>query len=134
MKKLTLFAVSLLLSTVAATALADKPTDKPDKPGKPPEKPVKVEIFHCGCSQDADDNAQLTWKILKVSSKSRGHQQHDAGDVEPCAGADDSELDLVRGYNDCQISPDSPLLRGLSLCTSTYVEGESCAEAVADTE
>lgn len=66
----------------------------------------KTSLAHCGCNANGDD---LEWQIINVSSKSKGHQQHLAGDMETCVVTDDAgiivmETNFERGESDCIIS------------------------------
>jgi hypothetical protein len=108
MKKLIVAIMCLSLFGLTGTALAGQP---------------KVDIAHCGCS---DDGTDLVWKHLSVSVKSKGHQQHDAGDLEDCvdeAGVVDT---FERAADDCVLFGVDPL-NGVVTCVEDPVEGESCA-------
>jgi len=136
----------ILLVGISTSALAVKPPEtgkppgvdkpevcKPEKPVKPdkpakPEKPErrKAALMHCGCSSDGTG---LEWKYLVVSSKSKGHRNHLAGDVEECYVPDGDAVTLIgtytRDYDDCTINADA--LLDIEQCEEVVpIEGESC--------
>lgn len=88
------------------------------------ERPTKVDIAHCGCAEDGSD---LVWVFLNISSKSKGHQQHDAGDVEECLDTDGFVAGTFeRGADDCVLFGGDPL-NGVATCVADPVEGDSCS-------
>jgi hypothetical protein len=110
MKKLIIAIMCLSLFGLTGTALAGQP---------------KVDVAHCGCN---DDGTDLVWTFLSVSVKSRGHQQHDAGDLEDCVDEAGAVVDtFVRGADDCVLFGEEPI-NGVAICVEPIpVEGESCA-------
>lgn len=87
----------------------------------------KTALAHCGCNAEATD---LEWQIINVSSKSRGHQRHLAGDMETCVVTDDTgaivfEVNFERGESDCIISG---TLENVGLCPTVPLQDESCTE------
>ena len=110
MKRAILVLAIALTATLATTAYAVKPS--------------KVDVAHCGCTEDGSD---LGWVFINISSKSRGHQQHDAGDVEECFDIDGVLLGTFeRGADDCVLFGADPL-NGVATCVTDPIEGDSCA-------
>jgi hypothetical protein len=104
MKKLTLVLLSLVLFGFAGSAMAEKPVDKP-------AKPEKSAILHCGCAWDGIA-ANMEYKEISISSKSRGHDAHVATTVDSCFNGEeeveagifeDVYTDFVRSGDDCQL-------------------------------
>ena len=138
MTKLSTILSGILLISISASAIADKPPGtgkppeecKPTKPEKPakPEKPqhAKAALMHCGCNSDGTG---LEWNYLVVSSKSKGHRKHQAGDIVECYVPDVDEDVLEGTYTrddkDCTI--DEGTLLEVDQCGSPVpMAGESC--------
>ncbi len=126
MKKIFLFALSLVLIGMAGPVLAEK-------------KP-KSTILHCGCVYDAIDGAGMEYKELNISSKSRGHDGHIAATMDSCySGTEEVEpevfvdqfTDFVRLGDDCQIDG-PPLGDPIGSCFVDDVQqvfaGDVCGE------
>jgi len=114
MKKLTLLTVVVALGMFGlvnpSTAIARQP---------------KTDVAHCGCNFDGSD---LEWVFLSVSVKSKGHQQHDAGDMEECFDAADMPVDTYeRAFDDC-ILLDGTLLPGVADCAADPIAGDTCSD------
>jgi len=121
MKKLTSVALSLALPAMASTALAGG--------GPPPPPAGKADILHCGCATNDWGYAQLNWNVLQVSLKTKGHQQHKAGDVETCYDDWGNPHWYTRGGDDCQLAG-AAQVAGLSQCWPLLgysSDGHSCA-------
>ena len=99
------------------------------------EKPPKADVYHCGCvavdEQTATATAELQWKLLSISSKSKGHKNHEADDLETCMYVDESltarSNELERGFDDCELGD---LLIGVATCSIEPFAGDSCEEEV----
>ena len=110
---------ALFLSFISTTAIAGKPEE--------------ALIYHCGCSASneftVEAGSELRWKLLIVNANSKGHQNHQIGDIENCTYFDqesvEQENQLVRGSNDCEVGD---LLTGVSTCESEPVAGDTCAQ------
>ncbi len=115
MKKLTLLTVVVALGMFGlvnpSTAIAGQP---------------KTDVAHCGCNADGSD---LEWVYLSVSTKSKGHKQHDAGDLEDCDDEFDEFVDTYeRDFDDC-ILFNGAVLDGVVDCApEDPIEGDSCSD------
>ena len=115
MKKVSIVLGCLLLLGFSTNALA-----------------AKSSVAHCGCN---DDGTDLVWTYLEVSSKSKGHMQHNMSDLEECyidvwdEGAQEWVEVYVDTYertaDDCTFN--GTTLSGLLACDPVPLEGESCA-------
>ncbi len=114
MKKLTLLTVVVALGMFGlvnpSTAIARQP---------------KTDVAHCGCNFDGSD---LEWVFLSVSVKSKGHQQHDATDLEDCFDPTTGAVvdTYTRASDDCILSG-GPTLPGVFACDPVPTEGVSCS-------
>jgi len=121
-KKICSVLSGLMLVGISATAVADKPP--------------KAEVYHCGCvtvdEQTATATAELQWKLLSISTKSKGHRNHEADDLKICMYVDENlaaqSIELERGFDDCEpIGND--LLLGVGQCgVVSPVPTDSCEE------
>ncbi len=113
MKKVSIVLGCLLLLGFSTNALA-----------------AKSSVAHCGCN---DDGSDLVWTYLEVSSKSKGHKQHNMSDLEECyidVLVDEVWVEVYvdtyeRAADDCTFNGTE--LSGLSACDPIPTEGESCA-------
>jgi hypothetical protein len=88
----------------------------------------KTALAHCGCNSDATD---LEWKIINVSQSSKGHKQHQAGDIDTCVTIDadtgeELSFNFERAANDCTLI-DGGELMGVAICSTDLIEGDSCS-------
>ena len=85
----------------------------------------KVEIAHCGCNYDGSG---LAWKLIKVSTRAKGHLKHTAGSSATCIYLDE-EVSYVRGAADCRIANGEPpnTISELEDCDIVPAVDESCA-------
>jgi len=90
MKKLIVFMACLGVFGFTSSVMAEGP-------------PAKSTILHCGCVIDDSDEVVMQYKEISVSSKSRGHDNHVAGDIDSCPVGDETFIDFVRTGDDCQI-------------------------------
>lgn len=108
MKKLSLILICLAVFSFTGTAFAGG---------------HKTSVAHCGCTADGFG---LEWVYLSVSQKSKGHQQHDAGDMETCFDGETLIDTYQREFDDCILFEDA-LLSGVSDCDGDPLEGGICA-------
>ena len=116
MKKVSIVLGCLLLLGFSTNALA-----------------AKSSVAHCGCN---DDGTDLVWTYLEVSSKSKGHMQHNEFDLEDCyidvlvgdKWVEEYVDTYERAADDCTFN--GTTLSGLSTCELIPTEGESCAAGV----
>jgi hypothetical protein len=94
----------------------------------------KVEIAHCGCNYDGSG---LAWKLIKVSTRAKGHLKHTAGSSATCIYLDE-EVSYVRAADDCRTSEEaSNNIGGLESCDTVPAIDENCTaeeQAVVDDE
>jgi len=88
----------------------------------------KAALAHCGCNADATN---LEWKIINVSQSSKGHKQHQTGDIETCvtvdaATSEELSYNFERAANDCTLT-DGGELMGVAICAADPVQGDSCS-------
>lgn len=118
--------------------------DDPSEGGGPPEgfgppefvgmhipdhagPPDFVTLLHCGCDAEAE---LMEFVEIVVTSRSRGHLQHEVGSIESCAPEDsDVHLDFVRLMADCQVVAEGDELLGdpIAACTDQSA-GQVCGE------
>lgn len=116
-KKISVVLTGMMLIGVSATAVATKPTE--------------AQIYHCGCQSHDDGTssagADLRWNLITVSPRSRGHRQHEDGDIETCTYLDEfsieQEVDLERDSDDCEVMGS---VIGVLPCDPAPVEGAEC--------
>ena len=113
MKKISLILGSIALIGMSATASA--------------AKPMEAGIYHCGNvvtnEYTAEAQCNLEWSYLIINSKSKGHQQHQSGDMENCTYYTDTvdgegnpveqSETLYRAFSDCEVGE---LLEGVATC------------------
>jgi hypothetical protein len=88
----------------------------------------KSTILHCGCNLAGDG---LEYSEITVSSKTRGHDGHVAGEgVETCFDGVETYTDFVRTGSDCQVSG-PPLGDPIEACEE-QLAGDSCGEPVVE--
>jgi hypothetical protein len=87
----------------------------------------KTALAHCGCNADATD---LEWQIINVSKSSKGHKQHQAGDMETCVTVDvmgyEVSANFERAANDCTLSGEGELM-GVAICGTDPVQDDPCS-------
>lgn len=128
----------LVIGTCAASAATAGPPDcvgPPDGVGPPdfagpPEgngRPAMVTLLHCGC---ADDGNRMEYVEIRVTSKSRGHLNHQAGTIDSCSDGTDTFRDFVRSGSDCQL--DGPALGDAIGFCSDQLALQECGTEVID--
>jgi len=130
MKQLTKILVLLIGVCMAVGAFAKPPIcDDSNVPAaKTKSKPTKVTLLHCGCS---DDGGPMLYVEINISSKSKGHLNHEAGSMASCSDGADSYIDFVRNGSDCQVDNGSDLMEGLEFCSGDgQVAMAECGVAV----
>jgi hypothetical protein len=110
MKKFSILLLCIAVLGFTGTALAGQP---------------KTDVAHCGCNFDGTD---LEWVFVSVSVNSKGHKQHDAGDLEDCYDEAGAYVDTYeRDFDDC-ILFDGTVLDGVFDCADDPIEGTSCSD------
>ncbi len=97
----------------------------------PPEgagPPAKVTLLHCGC---ADDGNRMEYVEINISSKSKGHRNHQAGSIESCSDGADTFTDFVRSGSDCQLGDGPAMSDDIAYC-SDQVALQECGTEVID--
>ena len=89
----------------------------------------KTALAHCGCNADATD-LDLEWQIINVSKSSKGHKQHQDGDIETCVAVDamgyEVSANFERAEDDCTLFEKGELL-GVGICGTDPVQDDSCS-------
>ena len=112
MKRTLLSALVLVMFGLTSTAFA--------APKAPKGPPAKAAILHCGCTADG---LGMEYKLISVSSKAKGHANHDVGSIDSCSPDGINYTDFVRTGADCQVS--GPAINGVGACT-TELEFDPC--------
>ena len=108
MKKLSIALISIMLLTLAGSALAAKPGSKDPKI-----------IRHCGCVFDytLDSGTEMLYHDIETSGNSKGHKNHDLGTFSDCWVGTYTEVETVfipdtelwiRSGNDCEVTDMDP--------------------------
>ena len=67
-------------------------------PGAPGGPHGKSAVMHCGCNLAGDG---MEYKEISISSKSRGHDAHEAGSIDSCFDGIETYTDVIRTGSDC---------------------------------
>ena len=94
------------------------------------EPPAKSTILHCGCVIDEPGTANMRYSEISISSKSRGHDNHVAGDIDSCPAGDETFIDFLRTGSDCQLDG-PPLGDPIGDCVDQE-PGQVCGAEVID--
>ena len=85
----------------------------------------KAAVMHCGCNLAGND---MEYKVISISSKSRGHDAHVIGTIDSCFDGIETYTDVVRLGGDCQVGGSDlgdPIDR-CDMMTTPPNEGDDC--------